>query len=226
MTIESNRTLGGVGACLTLVGIISTFLSVIQYAFPALLLSPIILSVSGIIGALSLVGFILIFVAMHGFSRAYNDHRIFNYILYGLIGTIISAIMIGTIWMAYVMLDLFSVIRSLTPLPNASSQIQSLLMPYISPLIIAFSTVTLIWIILNYKAYNLLADKSGVKLFRSAAKLFVLGALINIAFSVTFAILGFNISMGFFTFSLAIVPGGLVQYIAWVLAAKAFFQIR
>lgn len=226
MTIQTNRTLGGVGACLTLVGIVSTILSFIQYAYPALMMNPAILGVSGIVGIISFAGFILFFIAMYGFSRDYGEHKIFNYILYGLIGTIVSALVAGVILTAYIMLNLFDVIRSLNPLPNMSSQIQALLTPYYAPFITVISVVTLVWILFNYKAYNLLADKTGVYLFRSAAKIFVLGSLVNIVVGVAFTALALNTSIGFTTIVLAVLPGGLVQYIAWVLVAIAFFRIK
>ncbi|MCW4004857.1 MAG: DUF996 domain-containing protein [Candidatus Bathyarchaeota archaeon] len=226
MTIQTNRTLGGVGACLTLTGLVSTILSIIQYAYPALMMNPAILGISGVVGIISFAGFILFFIAMYGFSRDYGEHKIFNYILYGLIGTIVSAVVAGVILTAYIMLNLFDVIRSLNPVPNLSSQIQSLLTPYYAPFVTVISVVMLVWILFNYKAYNLLADKTGVYLFRSAAKIFVIGAFVNIVVGVVFTVLAFNLSTGFTTIALVALPGGLVQYIAWVLVARAFFRIE
>jgi uncharacterized membrane protein len=226
VTIQTNRTLGGVGACLTLVGIVSTVLSIMQYVYPALSLSLVILGVSVVVGVIAFAGFILFFVAMYGFSRDYGEHKIFNYVLYGLIGTIVSAIVVGVVWFVYIIFNMFIVTRSLNPLPNTSSQIQSLLMPYYAPFIVGFSVVMLVWVIFNYKAYNLLADKTGVYLFKRAAKIFVIGALVNIVAGVAFTVLALNFSIGFTTIALMVLPGGLVQYIAWVLVAMAFFRIK
>jgi uncharacterized membrane protein len=147
VTIQTNRTLGGVGACLTLVGLVSTILSITQYAYPALMMNPAILGASGVAGIISFAGFILFFIAMYGFSRDYGEHKIFNYILYGLIGTIVSAIVAGVILTAYIMLNLFDAIRSLNPVPNMSSHIQSLLTPYYAPFVAVISVVMLVWIL-------------------------------------------------------------------------------
>jgi uncharacterized membrane protein len=72
----------------------------------------------------------------------------------------------------------------------------------------------------------LLADKTGVYLFKRAAKIFVIGALVNIVAGVAFTVLALNFSIGFTTIALMVLPGGLVQYIAWVLVAMAFFRIK
>ncbi len=93
MTIEGNRTLGGVGACLMLVGAVSSVLTVVQYFYPTLTTTNLaITTVSGIVGSLNFVGFILFLVAMYGFSKDYAERRIFSNVLYGIIIAIIVAI--------------------------------------------------------------------------------------------------------------------------------------
>ena len=70
MTIESNRTLGGLGALLTVVGVFSSVFSIIRFAYPNNLAADIAFSgISGVVGVISFVGFILFLVAMYGFSE-------------------------------------------------------------------------------------------------------------------------------------------------------------
>jgi uncharacterized membrane protein len=233
VTIQTNKTLGGVGAILTLLGVIGTILSIAQFSASDITLasiSPIsigVLGVSSILSALSFVGFILFLIAMHGFSRDYGERKIFSYILRGLIIAIVTAIVIGVVWFAFFMVSLLSVISTLTPVPPASSsQIQSLITPYYAPLMAAMTVVLLVWVIYNYKAYNLLAEKSGVQHFRNAAKIFVAGAAVNIAVGVIFTALSFSGSVSYNTLLLVSVPGGLVMYVAWAFVAKGFFSIQ
>jgi uncharacterized membrane protein len=222
MTIESNRTLGGIGALLTLTGIVSTVITIIQSGNTAST-NLASLGISSIIGVLAFVGFILFLVSMYGFSRDYGEHRIFRYILYGFLGAIISGVVIGAFWLVLIMRG---VISNFYSLPHDSAQIQSLLMPYITPIIPVMSVVTLVWIFFNYKAYNLLAGKSGVNLFGNAAKIFVLGAAVNLAVSIAFGVLAYNGSISYSTLLLSSAPGAFIQYVAWALMAKGFFSIK
>ena len=222
MTIESNRTLGGIGALLTLTGVVSTVITIIQSGNTAST-NLASLGISSIIGILTFVGFILFLVSMYGFSRDYGEHKIFRYILYGFLGAIISGVVIGAFWLVF---TIMGVLSNFSSLPNDSAQIQSLLMPYITPIIPVMSVVTLVWIFFNYKAYNLLADKSGVNLFGSAAKIFVLGAAVNLAVSIAFGVLAYNGSISYSTLLLSSAPGAFIQYVAWALMAKGFFSIK
>ncbi len=228
MTIQSNRSLGGIGAILTIVGAIGSAVSVLQLAYPVGNLSVLnigILAISSVVSVVAFVGFILFLVAMYGFSKDYGERRIFSYILYGLIIAIVLAVVIGVIWFAFFMVNMLMVIPILSPTPSSTTQIQTLLAPYYGPLLAAMSIVMLVWILYNYKAFNLLAHKSGVHLFHNAARIFLLGAVINVAVGVIFAVLGVTGFLGYNTLLLASVPGGAVMYIAWAFAAKGFYSI-
>ena len=226
MTIQGNKTLGGVGACLMLLGVISTTLSLAQFTARDAPLNFGILGGSSIVGVLSFAGFILFLVAMHGFSKDYAERKIFTYILYGLIISVILAVIIGVIWFALFMVSIFSLVSSSGLSPSTSTpQIQSVIAPYYAPLIAAMTVVSLVWILYNYKAFNLLAEKSGVQMFRTAAKIFVAGAVVNVAVGALFAILGLFGLIDYYTMLLVSVPGGLVQYVAWGITAKGFFSI-
>jgi uncharacterized membrane protein len=226
VTIQGNKTLGGIGAFLILLGVVGTFLSLVQFATMDSQLNFGILGGSGVIGVLSFVGFILFFVAMHGLSRDYAEPKIFSYIIYGLIITVVLAVAIGIIWFALFLVSIFSLISdfNLTS-PTSTAQIQSVIAPYYAPLMAGMAVVLLVWILYNYKAFNLLAEKSGVYLFRTAAKIFVAGAVVNVAVGALFAVLGLLGLIGYYTMLLVSVPGGLIQYVAWGFVAKGFFSI-
>ncbi len=223
MTIQSNRTLGGAGALLILVGVVGSVLSVVVLANPTSAVNLAILGISAIISLLAFAGFILFLVAMHGFSKDYSEPKIFNYIIYGIIGSIISGVIIGIVWFVFVMA---AIMLNLASLPTGSSAIQSWISPYLSPLTSVTSLVMLVWIFFNYKAYNMLAEKSKVPLFRTAAKIFVAGAIINIGIGVLFAVLSYTSGIDYRILSAAALPGGIVQYAAWALMAKGFFSIE
>jgi uncharacterized membrane protein len=228
VTIQSNKNLGGIGACFTLVGVVGTVLSIFENtSSPLVAVNLGILGVAGVLSIFSFVGFVLFFVAMHGFSTDYSERRIFSYILYGLVIAIVLAIAIGVIWFAFTLASILTMISAISPLPSTSSpQIQSALTPYYATLTAVLSVVMLIWVLYNYKAYNLLADKSGVQLFKGAAKIFVAGAAVNIVAGVVFSVLALYGVIGYNTLLLASVPGGLVMYVAWAFVAKGFFSIQ
>jgi uncharacterized membrane protein len=209
-----------------LLGVFGTILSVVQSRMLEDSINLWVIGVSGIISLLAFVGFILFLVAMYGFSKDYAERKIFSYILYGLIISVVIAVIIGIIWFALTMVSIFSLVSSsgLSPSPS-TPQIQSLIAPYYAPLITAMTVVSLVWILFNYKAFNLLAEKSGVHMFRTAAKIFVAGAVVNVAVGALFAVLGLLGLIDYYTMLLVSVPGGLVQYVAWGFAAKSFFSI-
>jgi uncharacterized membrane protein len=206
-----------------LVGVVGSVLSAVVIANPASAVNLAILGISAIISLLAFVGFILFLVAMYGFSKDYRESQIFNYIIYGIIGSIISGVVIGIVWFVFVMA---AMMLNLASLPTGSSAIQSWLSPYLSPLTSVTSLVMLVWIFFNYKAYNILAEKSKVPLFRTAAKIFVAGAIINIVVGIIFVAISYTSGLDYRILSAAALPGGIVQYGAWALMAKGFFSIE
>ena len=98
MTIQSNRSLGGYGACLVALGIISTVITLLQDFMPKSLGVNLALSgVSGIIGLLSLVGIILVLLAMSGFAKDYQEPKIMNYVWTAIIIIIIGIVIVVAI---------------------------------------------------------------------------------------------------------------------------------
>ncbi|HSV49007.1 MAG TPA: DUF996 domain-containing protein [Candidatus Acidoferrales bacterium] len=183
-----------------------------------------LLLLNGLIGLLPFIGFILFLVAMYGFSKDYSEPRIFRYIIYAFIGALVTAIVIMTIWAILTFVNILNqaTLSSLT----SSTDVESLLAPYLSPIIPVMSVVALIWIYFNYKSYNLLAAKSEVPLFRNAAKIFVIGAIVNVAGASVFAVLAYTGIINITFMELVSLPGGLIQYVAWAYMAKGVSAIK
>ena len=226
MTIESNRTLGGVAAILMLIGVISQASTVFGYAFPRSTGALIFAGIGGIFGVLSFVGFLLFLVAMYGFSKDYQDHRIFSYLLYGIIITIIAAVILLAIFFIVILFNAATLFPNLSSSASSSSQISSQMSKIFGLIFPLFGLVGIIWVAFNVKAFNLLSDKSNVLLFRTGAKVLIAGALVNIVIAIIFAVIGTYVSVSFTTLFALLTIGGLMQDIAWVLLAMAYFRIQ
>ncbi len=71
MTLESSKTLGGVGAILILVGTL-----VSSYTF----------------GVIGLVGVVLVFIALNGLANYYKERSIFSNAIYSLVAGIVGVV--------------------------------------------------------------------------------------------------------------------------------------
>jgi uncharacterized membrane protein len=89
-----------------------------------------------------------------------------------------------------------------------------------------FSLVGIIWIAFNVKAFNLLSDKSNVPLFRTGAKVLIAGALVNIVIAIIFAVVVSFVTVPLNTLLALLTIGGLVQNVAWIIFAMAYFKIQ
>jgi len=218
--------IGGIGACLILLGVISTVLALVRFVIPdSLGLNLAYSAVTSVFGVLTLVGFVLFFIAMYGFSKDYNEHKIFDYVLYGLIIAIVVGVVTGIILMFFffsTLVSMFPNLNSAPPSPQTSSAVLSAIAPFFG----AFGFITLINVVFNVLALNLLAAKSHIRLFRTSAKVFLAGAVVQIVVGLVFAVWASSGSVSLETVALVAVPGRLVQYIAWALLAKAFFTIN
>ena len=171
MTIESNRTIGGIGACLFVIGVVSQIISLSQYALRnQTVVSLAVAGASGIISLLVFVGLILFFIAMHGFSKDYSETRIFDNILYGLIITIVLGLIAVVFAVALFIANASNLIPIITSTPASQTQISSAAQKTALPLLPVFAVVGLVWIVFNVRSLNLLGDKSKVPLFRTGAK--------------------------------------------------------
>lgn len=226
MTIESNRTLGGISACLILIGAISQITSLFQYIFPNSIGIVVFSGIGGLFGILSFVGLILFLIAMYGFSKDYNEPKIFTNILYGLIITIIAAVVLVAIFVVVILFNLSTLLPNFSSSATSSSQISSSMSKIFSETLPFFSLVGVIWIAFNVLSLNLLADKSKVPLFRTGAKVLLAGALVNIVLAIIFAVVGIYVAIPLNSLFALFIVGGLVQDVAWLLLAMAYFRIQ
>jgi uncharacterized membrane protein len=227
LTIQTNKTLGGLGAVFSVLGVVSSISSVFLYGYPTS--SGVKLSlamISGVVGLFAFVGFILFLIAMYGFSRDYNEHRIFNYLLYGFLGTIVAAVIAGIILVVVVLFNLATIIPNINSSTTTPSQVSASMLPFMLPFLAVFSFVGVIWVVFNVLAFRLLGEKSGVSLFRTGALVLLIGGVVNVGVGIVFALMVYLGLIDFSTYLLAAIPGGLLQNVAWILLAVAFFRIK
>lgn len=137
MSLESNRSLGGIGAILIAIG---SF-------FPIL----------------SLVGIILVLIAMKGLAEHYNEPRIFDNALYGFIFGIIGIAAAIVVFFMGIFTGAF----------------------FAFPLIIIVALVVmfvffLLQALFYRNSFNILSEKSGEKIFGTAGLLLLIGAVLTI----------------------------------------------
>jgi len=178
MSLESNKTLCGVGAILIAVGSLA--------------------SVSGFMGVLSLIGIILVLIGMKGLADFYGERGIFDNALYGFIFGIIGVIVAIAL---FIMALLSGVSWGMFMAPEMGfsfAMIGALILGWI--VLVIFVIIEAIF---YKKAFSLLSEKSGEKMFETAGLVLLIGAILTI-----------------------IVIGALIMLIAWILAAVAFFSIK
>ncbi|MDH7507760.1 MAG: DUF996 domain-containing protein [Candidatus Thermoplasmatota archaeon] len=169
MDFQTNKTLGGVGAILLLIGCL-TFIS------PA-------------VGILGLIGLILVLISLNGFAELYNEKGIFNNALYGIIIFVIGFVI--TIAVAiFILVDFLKNLgidmtnwQSLQTVDWKSIMTPDKIMGLISSGIIALVILFIFSIIGAYflkKSLDLLSAKTGVKLFSTTAIILLLGAVLTI----------------------------------------------
>ena len=176
VSIETSKTLGGIGAILMFVGII-----------------PVINSYA----VIELVGLILVMVALYNLAGYYSERGIFNNALYGVIAGIVGvAVAVGTV--------ILSVLTSVTDFlyavfpdwngdwaslsgltPDPSNLSMEAIVPFLVGLFVALAVLWIFTIIATYfvrRSLISLSAKSGVGLFSTAGLLMLVGAVLTIAF--------------------------------------------
>jgi len=196
MTLQSSKTLGGVGALLM---VISPFL------------------VSGFTLLVGLVGLILVLIAVKGLSEHYKEASIFNNSLYGVILSIVG----GVVFVAALFVTALSFFTNVLGIelstawsdPTAFSNIDwteaivfDNLMAHVAALVGSLAILFIfvaVAAIFYRKSLTTLAEKTGVGRFGTAGLLLLVGAVLTI------------IAVGF-----------LLIWVTLILLTVAFFQIR
>jgi len=171
MDFQTYKTLGEVGAILLLIGCL-TFIS------PA-------------VGLLGLVGLILVLIALNGFADYYKEKGIFNNALYGIIIFIVGVVVTIAV-VIYILVDFLTSLgidmtnwQSFQSVNWASIMTPDKIMELIGSGIAALVILFIFSILGAYflrKSLDLLATKTGVKLFGTTGLIMLLSAVLTIIF--------------------------------------------
>jgi uncharacterized membrane protein len=205
MTLESSKSLGGIGAILLFIGV----LPFVQYLW-----------------VIGLVGIILILVALNGLANYYSERGIFNNALYGVITAVVGVIVAVGAAVAALLANLSNIsdfISAIYPgwngdwtslsgmTPNTSNLNPMDLLPLIGGIVATVIVVLVVlWVFAIVSAFFVrrslkqVTDKSKVGLFGTSGLLLLIGAFLVIAF-------GFGL---------------ILMWIAALLLAIAFFTLR
>ena len=187
MTLESSKTLGGVGAILVVIG----FLGFFAYGYTALL---------------SLIGIIITLIALKGMADHYNEAGIFNNALYGFITLIIGVVAFIATVIVMILMAISNIDVDWTN-PTAIQQyfmdmnnLWGIIGTLITALVVLF-IFAIISAIFFRKSLTSLSIKSGEKIFETAGLLWLIGAVLTIIL-IGFIVIGIAwilIAVGFFS---------------------------
>ena len=166
MSLESNKTLGGVGALLIIFGLLGM---IAHWA----------------IGLLGIAGAILVLIAMKGLSDYYKEEGIFSNTLYGfilsIVGGAVSAVILVASFFVLVIGEFWIVFEDFQW--TNWQTFWNLIAPIVAPLIIAWIVFIIFHVITAHfyrKSLSILAEKSGEKIFDTAGLLMLIGAALTI----------------------------------------------
>jgi uncharacterized membrane protein len=196
VTLESSKNIGGIGAILMFIGVLIS-----GYSY----------------GIITLVGLILVMVAMYGLASHYRESGIFNNALYGVITAIIGVVLFAVV-VVYALFDFLAAIGLTIGMGNFAdwaaglanmnwanlglNLIGSFITNILLALVVLFVFVVITAILLR-KSLGLLSAKTGIGLFGTTGTIILIGAVLTI-----------------------ILIGVLLIWISLLLLAVAFFQIK
>jgi len=177
MTLESSKTLGGIGAILMFIGI-----------FPYI----------SYFGIVELIGAILVLTALYSLGNYYKDSGIFNNALYGVMAGIVGVVSAVAIGLAIVLPNIKDFLMTIFPdwngdwstihllsgmTPNTSNIGIGDVIPFISAAIVIFVILWIFAIIATFfvrRSFVRLSAKTNVGLFSTAGLLLLIGAFLVI----------------------------------------------
>jgi uncharacterized membrane protein len=152
------------------------------------------------VGAVGLVGTILFLVAMHRLSNYYNEPRIFKNVLYALILSIVSAVIVLALSFGFILSSIAGISQTSTSSTPAPFPQFILVYVVVLGVSLAFAVVNAV---LYMQAFNKLAEKSGIGDFKTTGLLYLIGTLLTI-----------------------VAFGGILVWIAWIFAAMGFNKLK
>jgi uncharacterized membrane protein len=174
MSMEPGKSIAGVGALLLIIGSFVPFLGI--------------------------VGLILIMVGLKYLSDYYRDKNIFNNALYGIIFGIIGVAAAAFLIIALIFGGSFLGI-GYAPGGDITGNLFAFFGGILITLVVAFIFYILMALYLK-KAFDSLADRAGIGMFRTAGMLLLIGAILTI-----------------------ILIGLILIFVAWILLTIAFFSM-
>ena len=184
-SLQTAKILGGIGALLMLIG------SFVTATF----------------GALSFIGFIMVFIAVKMIADETKEKGIFDNFLYSFVAGIIAVV--ALIAMALVVLTSVGGLQFFIDLQNSAMTEPMEIWNAIQPVLFgAIAALLVFWIIaisamlFLRKSFNLIAEKTGVKWFATTGLLFFIGIITTI-----------------------VLVGFIILLIAMILEIVAFFSL-
>ena len=193
MTLESSKTLGGIGAILIFIGIIPF----LQYLW-----------------VIGLVGVILVLVALHNFANIYRESGIFSNAMYGVAIAIVGGIVAAVLAFAVILTNLKDLITQIYPgwngnwaslqgvTPNTSNIDPTAIFPLLGGILVVLVVVWIFAIISAFFVWRSLkqvSNKSSVGLFGTAGLILLIGAIIPVIGLLLMWISALILAIAFFT---------------------------
>jgi uncharacterized membrane protein len=194
MTLESSKTLGGVGAILMFVGVLPT----INY-----------------LGIIEIVGLILVLFALRNLANSYREGGIFRHAIYGVAVAVVGAIIVGVLAVAVVLSNIKDLVTQLYPGWNGDwSTLQGMtanttnfdptnIFPLIGGLLVVLVIAWVFAIIASFFIYRSLkqvSNKSNLGLFGTAGLILLIGAIIPLIGLILMWVSALILAIAFFTF--------------------------
>jgi uncharacterized membrane protein len=176
MALETNKKLCGIGSILIAIGFLVPFLG--------------------------LIGIILLLIGLKGLSNDYNSPSIFQNALYGFIFGIISIIILS-ITMITIFFVRMSTIISMDGMMMGPFRMFGIELILALLLLIITFVLFLLSAIFYKRSFDIIAEKSGEKLFNTIGILLIIGSVLII-----------------------LLVGYIILIATWIIAAIAFFSIR
>lgn len=176
MALETDKKLCGIGSILIAIGFLVPFLG--------------------------LIGIILLLIGLKGLSNDYNSPSIFQNALYGFIFGIISIIILS-IAMITIFFVRMSTIISMNGMMMGPFRMFGIELILALLLLIITFVLFLLSAIFYKRSFDIIAEKSGEKLFNTIGILLIIGSVLII-----------------------LLVGYIILIATWIIAAIAFFSIR